>query len=198
MSKPPAASKPSPVRTDKGDILDNGEDITRGGADELPADLDFPAGQSSILSKTIELQPMHIYKAHWQIFAPTFVICFLYLAGWVILFILGKSGDSLARLFIVVLAVGVPILFAYAFLRYQTISIEIFDKYLRYHSGWPKADPVVIPYALIKNADFSKNLTGRLFGGGTVTLQLDPEKFISIADVEKTSEARKNITAMIK
>jgi membrane protein YdbS with pleckstrin-like domain len=198
VSKPPVASKPSPVNMDRDGILDNVEDNAEGGADDLFPDLDFTAGQSSILSKTIEPQPRHVYKAHWQIFVPTFIVCFLYVAGWVILYLLGESGDSLARLFIVVLAVGVPILFAYAFLRYQTISIEIFEKYLRYHTGWPKADPVVIPYALIKKVIFSKGLSGRVFGGGTVTLQLEAGVVIGIADVEKSIEAKENIAEMMK
>ena len=194
VSKPPVASKPSPVNMDRDGALDNVAD----NADGLPADLDLTAAQSSILSKTIEPQPMHIYKAHWQIFAPTFIICFLYFAGWIILFFMGKSGDSLARLFIVVLAIGVPILFAYAFLRYQTISIEVFEKYLRYRGGWPKVDPVVIPYELIKKVNFSKGLSGRLFGGGTVMLQLEAGTDIRIADVERSIEAKENIAAMIR
>ena len=87
--------------------------------------------------------------------------------------------------------------FAYAFLRYQTISIEIFEQYLRYRGGWPKVDPVVIPYALIKKVNFSKGLSGRLFGGGTIMLQLESGADIRIADVEKSIEAKENIAAMI-
>ncbi len=199
VSKPPVASKPFPVNMDKDGILEDvGEDNPKGDADGLSPDSDFSLGQSSILSKTIEPQPIHIYKAHWQIFVPTFIICFLYVVGWVILFFLGRSGDNLARLFIVVLAIGVPILFAYAFLRYQTISIEVFEKYLRYRRGWPKVDPVVIPYALIKKVDFSRGHLGGLFGGGAVTLQLEAGAVIAIADVERSIEARENIAVMIK
>ena len=194
VSKPPEASKPSPVKMDKDGILDNAED----NADALSAEFGLTAGQNSILSKTIEPLPIHIYKAHWQIFAPTFIIFILYVAGWIILYLLGGSGDRLARLFIVVLAVGVPILFAYAFLRYQTVSIEIFDKYLRYHKGWPKADPAVISYTSIKKADLTQGLSGRMFGGGTVTLQLETGAVIGIADVKKSNEAVENITAMMK
>lgn len=183
---------------DRDGILDNGEVKAEGSADDLPPNLDFTVGQNSILSKTIEPQPRYIYKAHWQIFVPTFIICFLYVAGWVILYLLGESGDSLARLFIVVLAVGVPILFAYAFLRYQTISIEIFEKHLRYHTGWPKADPVVIPCAQIKKVNYTRGILGRLFGGGTVILQLEAGVVIRISDVKKSIEAKENIAVMMK
>ncbi len=151
----------------------------------------------TILPSIDEQQPIQTYKAHWHIFVPTVVICILYILGWITLYFLGKSGGSLARLFIVVLAVGVPLLFAHAFLRYQTISIEIFEKQLRYHTGWPKADPVVVPYGLIEKVQHSRGLSGRLFGGGTVILQLVAGEAVGVADVEKPIEAQEKIAAMM-
>jgi|GEM_PF-4495414 len=197
VSKPTLASKASPVKKDSGEALDKLEDVAKSDVGSLSADGELNTGQSSILSNTLEPQATHIYKAHWQIFVPTFVICLLYVVGWVTLFYLGQSGDSLARLLIVVLAVGVPILFAYAFLRYQTISLELFDNNLRYHKGWPQADPVVISYTQVKKVIFSKGFFGRLFGGGTVMLQMDKGVVIRIADVSRPDEAEQNIADMI-
>lgn len=141
-------------------------------------------------------EPIHRYKAHWHIFMPTVIIAVLYIFGWVTLYFMGLSGGGLARLFIVVLAVGVPILFAHAFLRYQTIAIEIYESHLQYHTGWPKAEPVRLPYGMIKNARSTRGLSGRLFGGGTVVLRLIAGEAIGVADVEKPELVVEKIATM--
>lgn len=148
------------------------------------------------MTKTETQEPIHRYKAHWHIFMPTAIIAVLYIIGWVTLYFLGLAGGGLARLFIVVLAVGVPILFAHAFLRYQTIAIEIYENHLQYHTGWPKAEPVRLPYGMIKNARSTRGLSGRLFGGGTVVLRLIAGEAIGVADVEKPETVVEKITAM--
>ncbi|MCF6322543.1 MAG: PH domain-containing protein [Rhizobiaceae bacterium] len=144
-----------------------------------------------------ERQALHSFRAHWHIFVPTAVISVLYISGWLVLYFMGLSGGNLARLFIVVLAIGVPLLFANAFLRYQTIAIDLFEKHLRYHTGWPKAEPVVLPYAIIDNVRYSRGLSGRLFGGGTVILQLVAGEAIGVADVEKPEQAAAKIVQMM-
>ncbi len=148
-------------------------------------------------TQTGEREALHSYRAHWHIFVPTVVISVLYLVGWVILYFMELSGGNLARLFIVVLAVGVPLLFANAFLRYQTIAIELFESHLKYHTGWPKAEPVVLPYAIVDNVRYSRGLSGRLFGGGTVIVQLLAGEAIGIADVEKPEDAAEKIVQMM-
>ncbi len=123
-------------------------------------------------------------KAHWHIFVPTIIIAILYIIGWLVMYFMGMAGGGLARLFVVVLAIGVPILFAHAFLRYQTITIELFEDYLKYHTGWPRSEPVQLPYGMVKKAKFTRGLSGRLFGGGTVVLNLIGGGVVGIADVE--------------
>jgi membrane protein YdbS with pleckstrin-like domain len=142
-------------------------------------------------------EPLQKYRAHWHIFVPTAIIWLLYMVGWITLYFLDMSGGSLARLFIVVLAVGVPLLFAHAFLRYQTISIEIYETHLQYHTGWPRAEPVMLPYGLISKINYSRGLSGRMFGGGTVILKLLAGEAIGIADVEKPMEATKKIRELM-
>lgn len=173
-------------------------------ADDLAADLtadladapdDVPIGES-VLGKNTQ-HVLHRYRAHWHIFVPTIVICILYISGWVTLYVMDKSGGDLARLFIVVLAVGVPLLLAHAFLRYQTISLEIFDSHLQYHTGWPKAEPVKLPFTVIDKIDYTRGLSGRIFGGGTVILQLVAGEAIGIADVEKPAEATANVAELM-
>ncbi len=145
----------------------------------------------------VEQTALHSYRAHWHIFVPTIVICILYIAGWVTLYLMDKSQGDLARLFIVVLAVGVPLLFAHAFLRYQTISIKIFETHLQYHTGWPRAEPVRLPYGLIDKIKYTRGLSGRVFGGGTVILQLVAGEAIGIADVEKPAAATAKVAELM-
>ena len=109
------------------------------------------------------------------------------------MYFMGMAGGGLARLFIVVLAVGVPILFAHAFLRYQTITIELFEDYLQYHTGWPKSEPVKLPYGMVRNARYTRGLSGRLFGGGTVVLRLIGGGVVGIADVESPKKISRQI-----
>lgn len=133
--------------------------------------------------------PIVCYKAHWHIFVPTIVISILYLFGWLVLYFMGMANGAIARLFVVVLSVGVPLLFAHAFLRYQTISICIFKNCVQYHTGWPKAEPIEMPYGLIKNVRFTRGLSGRMFGGGTVVISTLAGEPIAVADVANPIEA---------
>ena len=66
-----------------------------------------------------------LFAAHWHLYIPTIIIAALYSLIWLMLFLTGNAGTDLARLFVVVMTVGVPLLAAHAFLRYQTIRIQV-------------------------------------------------------------------------
>ncbi len=152
-----------------------------------------PNMQSNDRKANDEPIALEAYKAHWHIFVPTIIIAIFYIIGWLVMYFMGMAGGGLARLFIVVLAVGVPILFAHAFLRYQTITIELFEDYLQYHTGWPKSEPVKLPYGMVRNARYTRGLSGRLFGGGTVVLRLIGGGVVGIADVESPKKISRQI-----
>ena len=134
-----------------------------------------------------------LFAAHWHIFVPTLVIAVLYSAAWLTLALLGKADSGLARLFIVVMAVGVPLLAAHAFLRYQTIRLQVSDGHVFCHPGWPKELPVDVPLSVIKEVKVRRGLSGRLFGGGTIVMDLVTEGNVTVADLAKPDQAKRII-----
>jgi len=77
-----------------------------------------------------------VHAAHWHLFIPTIIIAALYFSGWLVLILLGRIDTSLAKLFVIVLALGVPLLTIHAFLRFYTSRIQVADDHVRYHRGW--------------------------------------------------------------
>ena len=134
-----------------------------------------------------------LFAAHWHIFVPTVVITVLYSCAWLLLAAMGKSDTGLARLFIVVMAIGVPLLAAHAFLRYQTIRLQVSDGHVFCHPGWPKELPIDVPLYVINQVRVRKGLSGRMFGGGTVILELITEGNVVVADLAEPEKAKQII-----
>ncbi|MFK5978664.1 MAG: PH domain-containing protein [Rhizobiaceae bacterium] len=124
-----------------------------------------------------------IYGAHWHVFIPTMVIAVAYLFGWLFLLVLGRGEGTLAKLFVLVLAVGVPLLTIHAFLRFNTTRVQMCDAFIRYHPGWPKRFLVDLPYALVEKVSIRRGLSGRIFGGGTLVLHLTIGEKVYVPDL---------------
>lgn len=138
------------------------------------------------------------YTAHWHIFIPTVVIAILYSGAWITLAMLGKSDSGMARLFIVVMAVGVPLLAAHAFLRFETIRLQISDGRVLCHTGWPRDLPIKVPLQVIREMRVRRGLAGTLFGGGTLILELIPKGKISVTDLDDPEAAKSSIAEAIE
>ncbi|MEM7069859.1 MAG: PH domain-containing protein [Pseudomonadota bacterium] len=139
-----------------------------------------------------------LFVAHWHIFVPTLVIAVLYSSAWLLLAMMGKSGSGLARMFIVVMAIGVPLLAAHAFLRFQTIRLQVSDGHVFCHPGWPKELPIDVPLSVIKQVTVRRGLSGRLFGGGTVIMDLVTEGNVVVADLDNPDLAKQIIEDAIE
>lgn len=135
------------------------------------------------------------FTAHWHLFIPTVVIAVLYSFAWFIFAIIGRGDSSLARLFVVVMAVGVPLLAVHAFLRYETIRLQISDGHVKCHPGWPKDLPIDLPVTLIREVVIKRGLSGRLFGGGTIVMNLTTGSRVVIADLGNPEAAKAAIEA---
>lgn len=125
-----------------------------------------------------------IFSAHWHIFMPTVVICALYLLGYGVLLGLERGDSALARLVLLVITVGVPLLAAHALLRFYTSRVQIAEDHIRYHLGWPKRLPVDVPLVLIDSTRVRRGLSGRLFGGGTLEITLTTGQRINVPDLK--------------
>ncbi len=138
------------------------------------------------------------WRSAWQIFLPTLAIALLYFGVWGYFHIVGKAEASLARLSLLVLGVGVPLLAVHAFLRYQTIRVQVVDNAVRYHPGWPRDMPVDMPLELIDRVKVRRGVSGRLFGLGTLVLWLTSGQKVAVTDLRWPEEARDAIEAAMK
>ena len=138
-----------------------------------------------------------LFAAHWHLYIPTIIIAALYSLIWLMLFLTGNAGTDLARLFVVVMTVGVPLLAAHAFLRYQTIRIQVNEDNVICHPGWPRDLPSELPAQIIESVQVKRGLSGNLFGGGTVIFKLVTGDRMAIADVGDPDAAANAVSAML-
>ena len=145
----------------------------------------------------LEDAPSKTYGARWQIFIPTLAILTLYSFAWLYLYANEQQGTSLARLLLIVLTIGVPLLAAHAFLRYQTIRVQVMSRGIRYHPGWPKDLPVDLPYDLIDRLRVKKSLVSALTRSGTLVIELTTGEKVAIADLNRPDAVRKAMESAI-
>ena len=110
------------------------------------------------------------FKAHYSMFMPAAFVSVLYLAFWAFLFFTGSSSGWVAQLFIASLAIVLPLLFAAAFLRYQTVRAQVVDDVLIYHPGWPKDAARHLKVADITSVDLRKDTIDRIFKSGSLVI----------------------------
>lgn len=124
------------------------------------------------------------FRAHWQIFVPTIVILISYGLSMLYLWATNRVDTNLFRLFAIVAAVGVPLLAAHAFLRFETVRVKLLKNAIQYHPGWPKHMAQEIPMELIEILKVKRGLAGRLMGGGTLIIHTSTGSKIAIADLK--------------
>ena len=129
---------------------------------------------------------------------PTLVILIGYGLSLLYLWATGRADGALFRLCAIVAAVGVPLLAAHAFLRYETVRVRLYKDRLRYHPGWPKDRVREVPGDLISSVRVKRGLGGRLFGGGTVVIGLSAGGRIAIADLSRPDELAREIGQLRK
>ena len=133
------------------------------------------------------------FRARWQIFLPTAAVGVIYAAAWLYLGNSGKDTHELMRLIFIVMSVGVPLLAAHAFLRFQTVRVQVLANAVRYHPGWPRDVPIDMPLDLIDRVRVRRGLAGLVFGGGTLVMDLTTGQKATIADLGDPSGAREAI-----
>lgn len=131
------------------------------------------------------------------LFLPVIVVAIGYatLLSW--LWLSGSFSSGIARLSIVVLAVGVPLLVAYAALRYFTIRIQLLTRSLQINLGFPRNEPLDIPYPLIRDIEIRRGLAGRATGSGTLVFRLATGQNIAVCDLSDPDRVRDAIERQI-
>lgn len=125
-----------------------------------------------------------LFRPSWTaLVLPTAVIAAGYAVAFAVLQVLGRGDGALARLCIIVLALGVPLLLASAMLRYFTIQVQLLSDTIIVHRGFPRRDEREIAYSLIRAVDVSKGIAGNLTDSGTLTFELVTGQRFAIADL---------------
>lgn len=131
------------------------------------------------------------------IFLPTIVIVAGYAAVLLSLWLLGRGEGALARLCLVVLAVGGPFLAAHAVLRRFTIRVDVMPHAVYVHSGFPRSAPDEIPYLLIRRLTLTRGPVDRLAGSGTLVFEIAGGTRIAAAHLARPGEALRAVGRLI-
>jgi membrane protein YdbS with pleckstrin-like domain len=133
----------------------------------------------------------------FAVFLPTIIILSGYLAALVGLWLAGRGDGALARLCLLVLVLGGPILVAHALLRRFTARIAVLPLTVTVHAGFPRSEPFTVPYALIRRVTVAHGPVGRLTGSGTLIFEVAGAGRIVVPDIARPSEALAAIGRLI-
>lgn len=128
-----------------------------------------------------------------SLFLPTAVIAAGYAVAFVALHWFGKGDSALARLCIMVLVLGVPLLLASATLRYFMVHVRLLTDTIIVHPGLPVREAREIAYSHIRNLHVSQGMSGKLSDSGTLILELVTGERVS---VDGLAEPQKIMSAM--
>jgi len=104
---------------------------------------------------------------HWTVFLPSLVIALLYGGLW-LWFSTGEATDGLARVALLVVAVGVPMLLAHAATRFFGAEIVVTNNSLIARPGAPKRTEARVLVGDVVEVSIQRGLIGRVFDVGTV------------------------------
>ena len=138
------------------------------------------------------------FAAHWTIFLPSLVVACLYGGLWLVLLALGRADTALARLLLIVLVVGVPLLLVHAALRHRSCRLVIGDGELRCRSGWLRPRWRRIALTDIESAFALQGRIGRRLGGGTLVIRLQDGETVRLDDLDSPSAAARIIETRVR
>ncbi len=127
-------------------------------------------------------RPLRVFRAHWSLFLPALVIGVLYLGGWGVTWISGGGSGSIARLLLLVGTVAPPLLIAYAFFRWRSIHIALYDDHVLARRS-PAGHPTHIPATIIHSVRLRRGLAGHLFDVATLVIRRTDGRRMVIPDV---------------
>lgn len=155
------------------------------------------------------LKPLHPaadagrQRAVWRasplaLFLPALVIAAGYGALWIWLSVNGRGEGALARVCLVVLAIVVPSLLAYAGLRLSTMGLTLRGAHLEAHPGFPARDPVIMTYAGVAGLSLRRGLSGWITGAGSLVIERDNGAPLFISGLKSPDAALADLEARCK
>ncbi len=129
---------------------------------------------SHVLADDEEASQQSVWQASaFALFLPALVVAAGYGALLAALVLADRGNGPLARVCMIVVVIGVPLLLAYAGLRLSTTRLTLHAAYLEAHPGFPARDPVTVPYAAVSRATVRRGLSGWITGAGSLMIERD-------------------------
>lgn len=141
-----------------------------------------------------------LHHSVWQasalaLFLPALVVAAGY-GALLIALVLGDRGNGpLARVCMIVVVIGVPLLLAYAGLRLSTTRLTLHAAYLEAHPGFPARDPVTIPYAAVSGLSVRGGLSGWITGAGSLVIDLENGPPVIVSGLSNPDAALAELSA---
>lgn len=129
------------------------------------------------------------------LFLPALVVAAGYAALWAYLVADGRGEGALARISLMVLFVGTPLLLAHAGLRLATTRLTLRGAHLEAHKGFPARDPEIVAYAAISDATLRRGLSGWLTGAGSLVIKRENGPVLVVPGLAHPDAALADLTA---
>lgn len=131
------------------------------------------------------------------LFLPGLVVAGGYAALWLFLSATGRGEGALARVCLLVLVIGVPLILAYAGLRLSTLGLTLRGAHLEAHPGFPVRDPVSVAYPAVTRLVLKRGLSGWLTGAGSLVIERENGPPVVVAGLADPDSAIADLSARL-
>lgn len=133
------------------------------------------------------------FAAGRTIFLPAIIVAVLYGGLWVVMMLQGRGDTALARMLLLVVLLGVPLLFARAWLRYASFGLRLTGSGIEYRQGWPRPPWEQLSFEDLSRIDVVYGPLGRFAGGVALVLICRDGRRLRLADIADPEEAASQI-----
>ncbi len=129
------------------------------------------------------------------LFLPAMVVAAGYAVLWLFLNQTGRGGGHLARVSMLVLVIGVPILLVHAGLRLSTTRLTLRGAHLEAHPGFPARDPLIVAYTSVTGLSVRRGLSGWLTGAGSLIVERGTQPRVIVSGLARAETALLEVAA---
>lgn len=129
------------------------------------------------------------------LFLPGLVVALGYAGLWAFLTMSGRGEGALARVSLLILVLGVPLLLAHAGLRLSTTRLTLRGALLEAHPGFPARDPVTVSYRAITSVTVRRGLSGWITGAGSLVIARETGAPVIVAGLAKPDAVLADLSA---
>ncbi|MBC7284578.1 hypothetical protein, partial [Hoeflea sp.] len=131
------------------------------------------------------------------LFLPGLVVAFGYAGLWLLLHATGRGEGALARVCLLVLVIGVPLILAHAGLRLSTVRLTLRGAHLEAHPGFPARDPAIVAYPAVTGLSLKRGLSGWITGAGSLVIERGNGPPVVVAGLADPESARSDLSSRL-